>query len=217
MLATNMGFNAANNVAFRKAFRYLRRDVRIPSPGSLRIRLLNRCQETEENIMANIPPNAKVSIAVDAWTSPNKLAFLGVVMYYITDTWELKEVLIGFEEIHGSHTGANMAGIIERILRRYKIEDWLLGFTTDSASNNKTLSKTLAEALGMLSIDWEPEKYHIPCMAHVVQLILGAFMKELKIKVKEEKMPSGFKDTYIDKIRNMDRGFYKTVEKVCFP
>ena len=48
----------------------------------------------------------------------------------------MEEVLIGFEEIKGSHTGVNMAGIINEVLARYGIQHRILGFTTDSASNN---------------------------------------------------------------------------------
>jgi len=50
-------------------------------------------------------------------------------------------VLIEFEEIRGSHTGANMAGIINDVLARYGIQERILGFTTDSASNNRTLTE----------------------------------------------------------------------------
>src|SRR5260221_9424013 len=45
----------------------------------------------------------------------------------------------------------------------------------------------------------------LPCMAHVIQLFLGAFMKELRIKIKDEKMPAGFKDTYINKVMGLEK------------
>jgi len=35
----------------------------------------------------------------------------------------MEEVLIGSEEIRGSHTGANIAGIINDVLARYGIQD----------------------------------------------------------------------------------------------
>ena len=53
----------------------------------------------------------------------------------------MEEVLIGFEEIGGSHTGANMAGIINDVLARYRIQDRIPGFTTDSASNTERSPK----------------------------------------------------------------------------
>ena len=215
MLATNLSFNATNNAAFRRMFKYLKRDVLLPSPTTVRGRLQSICTEIEGKITAEIPPNVKISIAADAWTSPNKLAFLAIVGYWITDDWELKEVLLGFEQIHGAHTGENMAGVIGGILKRYGIESQLLGFTTDSASNNTTLARALDDALSQLSIDWNCEHNHIPCMAHVVQLILGSFMGHLKIKSRGDQVPSTFMESYVEGVISMEAGFFKTVEKVC--
>jgi len=65
----------------------------------------------------------------------------------------MEDVLIGFEEISGSHMGANMAGIINDVLARYGIQDRLLGFTTDSASNNRTLTEALNNAWSLLSVE----------------------------------------------------------------
>jgi len=65
----------------------------------------------------------------------------------------MEEVLIGFEESMRSHTGANMAGIINDILVRYTIQDRILGFTTDSASNNRRLTPALNNAWSLLSVE----------------------------------------------------------------
>jgi len=51
-------------------------------------------------------------------------------------------------------------------------------------------------------------------MAHVVQLILRAFMNSIKVKSRDDHMPSGFKAGYIEKVMRLDNGFHKTVEKV---
>jgi len=51
-------------------------------------------------------------------------------------------MLLGFEQIKGSHTGTNMARKIYGVLNKYGIQNRILGFTTDSVSNNnKTLTK----------------------------------------------------------------------------
>jgi len=107
------------------------------------------------------------------------------------------EVLIGCEEIRGSHTGANKAGIINDVLARYGIQDRILGFTTNSASNNRTLTEALNNAWSLLSVEWCQLENHIPCMAHVVQLILGAFMSSIQVKSRDGHMPSGFNAGYI--------------------
>jgi len=167
-----------------------------------------------DDIRTCLPAAGKISLAADTWTSPNKLACLAIVAYWISDSWQMEEVLIGFEEIRGSHTGANMAGIINDVLARYRIQDRILGFTTDSASNNRTLTEALNNAWSLLSVEWCQLENHIPCMGHVVQLILGAFMSSIKVKSRDGHMPSGFKAGYIEKVMRLDNGFHKTVEKV---
>ena len=89
-----------------------------------------------DDIRTCVPAAGKISLAADRSTSPNKLGFLAIVAYWISDSWQMEEVLIGFAEIWGSHTGATMAGIINDVLARYAIQDRILGFITDSATNN---------------------------------------------------------------------------------
>src|SRR5205085_3579262 len=131
-----MSFNVVNNAGFRRVFRYLKWDLMLPSPTTTRNRLQSLYKEIVERIRNQIPPGVKISIAADTWTSPNKIAFLAVVSYWITDDWELREVLLGFKQIRGAHTGKNLADLVGDVLKRYGIESRLLGFTSDSASNN---------------------------------------------------------------------------------
>ena len=58
-----------------------------------------------DDIRTSLPPAGKLSLAADTWTSPNKLAFLAIQAYWILDSRQLEEVLIGFQEIRGSHMG----------------------------------------------------------------------------------------------------------------
>jgi len=126
----------------------------------------------------------------------------------------MEEVLIGFEEIRRSHTGPNMAQISNRVLAKYGIQNWILGFTTDSASNNPTLTEALSNAWSLLSVEWSQFENHIPCLAHVIELILGAFMSSIKVQSSDGHMPSAFQANYIDKVTRLDNGFHKIIEKV---
>jgi hypothetical protein len=82
---------------------------------------------------------SKISIALDAWTSPNKFAFLAIVAQFVNKDFELgnalsgfystvltcasEEVLIKFQELHGGHTGQNLAEVVWRTLQTYEIAD----------------------------------------------------------------------------------------------
>jgi len=213
-LATNLAFNCSNNLAFHRVFKYICPRVEIPIPTTLTRHLKRLRKSTVDDIRICLPAAGKISLAADTWTSPNKLAFLAMVAYWISDSWQMEEVLIGFEEIRGSHMGANMTGIINNVLARYGIQDRILGFTTDSASINRTLTEALNNSWSLLSVEWCQLENHIPCMAHVVQLILSAFMSSIKVKSRNAHMPSGFKAGYIEKVMRLDNGFHKTVEKV---
>jgi len=213
-LATNLAFNCSNNLAFRRVFKYICLGVEIPSPTTLTRHLKRVGKSTVDDIRTCLPGTGKISLAADRWTSPNKLVFLAIVAYWISDSWQMEEVLIGFEEIRGSHTRANMAGIINDVLARYGIQDRIVGFTTDSVSNNRTLTEALNNAWSLLSVEWCQMENHIPCMAHVVQLILGAFRSSIKVKSRDGHMPSGFKAGYSEKVMRLDNSFHKIVENV---
>ena len=100
--------------------------------------------------MDDLPPTAKISLALDTWTSPNNLAFMAVTGYYIDENWQYREALFGFEPLTGTHSGPNLAVILRHVLEKHDILDQVFALTTDNASNNTTLAKSLEELL----TDW---------------------------------------------------------------
>ena len=135
------------------------------------------------------------------------------------------EFQLGFEQISGQHSGANIAHVLMEVLIRYEIDDGrLLGITTDNASSNYVTSACLQNALEIVGVTWPAANNHMPCIAHVIQLSLGAFMKELKITGRESYYQEEERDqlkkdkkgrSRIERFNDMPRGFKKIVEKVC--
>jgi hypothetical protein len=58
----------------------------------------------------------------------------------------------------------------------------LLGITTDNASSNYSMTRELQSTHEASGIERPALMNHIPCMAHVIQLALGAFMSSLGVK-----------------------------------
>jgi len=135
------------------------------------------------------------------------------VAYWITSAGQIDKVLIGFEKIRGSHTGAHMARMSNHVLSRYGNRHRNQRSTTTSASNNRTLTEALNNAWSLLLVEWYQLENHIPCMAHVVQHILGGFMSWIKVKWWDGHMPSAFKAGYMAKVMRLDTGFHNTVEQ----
>jgi hypothetical protein len=63
----------------------------------------------------------KISFVLDGWTSPNVIEFLGITAHYIDANWNLKEVLVDFVELSGSHSGDNLAQAFVKFLQDKKI------------------------------------------------------------------------------------------------
>jgi hypothetical protein len=54
---------------------------------------------TVDAIQKQFPIRNKVSLALDGWTSTNKLAITSVIAYYMDPNWELREVYLAFNEV----------------------------------------------------------------------------------------------------------------------
>ena len=72
---------------------------------------------------------------------------MAINSYFINKDWQYREVLLGFEPLTGIHSGINLAQVLETVLHKYDIAHRILAITTDNASNNRTLTRELQQAL----------------------------------------------------------------------
>lgn len=76
--------------------------------------------------------------------------------------------------------------MVQKTLYEYDIEHQLLAITADNASNNKTLCQVLSEKLELKGIQWSAKQNQLPCLAHVVQLIVNEIVKHLSIEARDD-------------------------------
>lgn len=81
-----------------------------------------------------------IPLSLDAWTSKNSKSMLGVIGHWLTADFQYQERVLEFTEIHGVHSGENMAEIIQTLLAELRIEHKLLAITADNATNNERIS-----------------------------------------------------------------------------
>jgi hypothetical protein len=152
-----------------------------PSARTIQRRLHETISDAQQALLSKLPPNAKLSIALDCWTSPFQQAFMAITGYFIDSDWNYREILLSFEPLHGTHSGANLSTVLLNTLQRYQVVDRVLAVTTDNASNNKTLMKSVHEAVSSLELDEQYKIIRIPCLAHVIQLSLKKLLGEIKV------------------------------------
>ena len=188
-----MPIHLVDAISFRYLCRLLRPNCDLFGRTHLTKHLKKHAGEIRTQLLKDLPENRKVSLAVDCWTSLNHHGFLSVTGYYITDTWQLREVLLAFRVLTGKHSGKSLAGTTASILRQYKIQKQLFAVTADNARNNGTLRRELENELARENITWDSESGHIPCLPHVIQLAVQAFLKTLRCNARNEEVSTSKK------------------------
>jgi len=94
-----MPWNAISNPKLRWSYKALRDDLVLPSAATVS----NICRRdyalTVDAIKKQLPSRNKVNLALDRWTSPNKLATTSVIAYYMDLNWALREIELAFDEV----------------------------------------------------------------------------------------------------------------------
>ncbi|KAF4617981.1 hypothetical protein D9613_012955 [Agrocybe pediades] len=88
----------------------------------------------------------KLHLCADGWTSPNVIAFIGTTIHWVVDG-KIVSAILDFIKATKAHAGVYLAARIAECLREYKIQDKIMGFTADNASNNDTLVQELSVIL----------------------------------------------------------------------
>jgi hypothetical protein len=159
---------------------------RIPTTKTIRGRLQTIVKERQQHLLSNLPSGAKLSIALDCWTSPFRQAFMAVTGYFIDQDWNYREILLGFEPLYGTHSGVNLGAVLFELLQQHQIEDRVLAVTSDNASNNTTLMDNTWKSLQSLELPNQTPVVRIPCMAHVIQLSLKELLGKMEANPKND-------------------------------
>jgi len=78
----------------------LRDDLVLPSATTLSDICRREYALTVDAIIKQLPLRNKVSLALDGWTSTNKLVITSVIAYYMDRNWALREVQLAFDEVN---------------------------------------------------------------------------------------------------------------------
>ncbi|KAF5323157.1 hypothetical protein D9758_016791 [Tetrapyrgos nigripes] len=150
----------------------------------------------------------KKAFAADAWTSNNNLAYLAIVVCWITEDWEMASVLLDFPHLKGPHTGKNMAELLAKKILEYDLADQFSALAADNASNNDTLRQELASILndGSKHTFYDSDEMTVRCLPHAIHLAVHAFLIELKaaeegdIDPNQVEVPAGLNEEMAEEV-----------------
>ena len=89
----------------------------------------------------------------------------------------------------------------------------LFGITTDNASSHYSMTRELQSTLEASGIERPALRNHIQCMAHIIQLALGAFMSSLGVKGRTKSWEAHERDQQFGENASMDIGKSQRLRK----
>jgi hypothetical protein len=187
----------------------------IPSSHTVRRRLHELVEERQQSLLQKLPVDGKLSIALDCWTSPFRQAFMAVTGYFIDQDWNYREILLGFEPLHGTHTGCNLGTVLFQLLQKHQIEDRVLTVTTDNASNNSTLLESIQDSLQALELPNQTPILRVPCIAHIIQLSLKELLGQMEVNPKNDREEMEFTGE-TDSFQRENQEIIHTLNKVRY-
>jgi len=98
-ISADIPWNTISNLEPRWSYKGLRNNQVWPSPTTHS----NICRKeyalTVDAIKRKLPSGNKVSLALDRWTSTNKLVITSVIVYDMDQNWAMRDVHLAFDEI----------------------------------------------------------------------------------------------------------------------
>ncbi|XP_073681633.1 E3 SUMO-protein ligase ZBED1-like [Garra rufa] len=151
-------YSVVDNQGFRTMLQVLEPRYSVPSRryfSDTAIPALYR--ETKAQILESLCNTDRVAITCDAWTSISTDSYVTITAHYITDECKLAACVLQTRSMNESHTGANVAELLQSVASEWKIANKDLVLVTDNASN-----MAVAAQLGKFP--------HVRCYAHTLNL-----------------------------------------------
>uniref|UniRef100_A0A671PSY3 BED-type domain-containing protein n=1 Tax=Sinocyclocheilus anshuiensis TaxID=1608454 RepID=A0A671PSY3_9TELE len=117
----------------------------------------NLYQSTKTTVLESLKKAGKIALTCDAWTSVATDSYITVTAHYISDDWRLLSHVLQTRAVYESHTGANIADLIQKVAEEWQFPTRDLVLMTDNASNM------------VLLLSWGGF-VHVRCYAHTLNL-----------------------------------------------
>ncbi|CAG7734029.1 unnamed protein product, partial [Allacma fusca] len=181
IVCTNQPFAIVEDESFREYTKFCLglnvKKIDIPGRTTLKASIDERYLQARQNLKEELKRvQSKVSLIIDGWTSKTQHSFLGIIIQWITDDWELVRIPLDLHLLQGDHSGKNIAQAVGRVVSEFEIWSKLLAITTDNASNMDTFFEEFARIADQNGVKYDPQHQRVRCLAHILNLATKAVL-----------------------------------------
>lgn len=172
-------YSITANEGFRHLLEVLEPRYSIPDRKVFADRIVPALYEkVKVDVVDSMSRAQRVSITVDGWTSCATDSYITITAHYVNDEWDLQSHVLQTRVFNDSHTGVNLAALLQDVLREWNITEKNPALVTDNARN------MLVAGAGA---EITP---HVRCVAHTLNLASQKALKmdrvsELLVKVRK--------------------------------
>lgn len=118
-----------------------------------------------------------ISITTDIWTSDSyDKSFMAITIHYLNSSWRLKNILLDFISMKGSHTGVAISDAMKDCLHNMGIISKLTAITRDNARSNDKFLQDFADSLYETGIQFDNTQQSIRCFGHILNLAVQSML-----------------------------------------
>ncbi|KAL7880871.1 hypothetical protein SRHO_G00031250 [Serrasalmus rhombeus] len=154
-------FSVVENQGFRRLLHTLEPKYTIPSRTHFtRTVIPNLYEESKSKIVQILKDAASIAITTDGWTSRGTQSYITITAHTINSDWKMESVVLQTRPLFESHTGANIAEVLQTAVTDWELKKPNHGIAT-VIDNARNMDVAVREA-GL--------KPHIKCFAHIINL-----------------------------------------------
>jgi hypothetical protein len=123
IVSYNHPFGIVEQQGFIDLLLYLNASMVMVTAQTIRNRVISNYLKGKRLVIAELqkPGNGRISSTTDLWTSGNNHAIMGVTIVWLTENFEMREIVIGFRKVAGEHSGVNLAKYFYTIFSEWGI------------------------------------------------------------------------------------------------
>ncbi len=161
MAVDNQPFSIVDDLGFTRLVHHLEPRYKLPSRRYFAETLIPSIYDKLKLLVAELlQAQQHVSCTTDIWSSPAHDSLLSLTAHFITHEFERKSVCLQAVKFNESHTGSNIASVINSCLQSWKLTDKLTCIIRDNAANY---------VAGLRDADIP----NFGCLAHTLQLVIN--------------------------------------------
>lgn len=168
-------FSMVEDTGFISLMNYIEPTYKIPCRYTLSNTLLD-CQylKIKNQLKEELRGASHISLTTDGWTSRTMTSYQAITAHYFIN-WQIKSALLGCFECHERHTGEYIKTQIMNLVSDWEIKEKIVACVTDNAANMKA-------AVRLTGFE------HFPCVAHSINLVVRAALREDDININIKKI-----------------------------